>query len=399
MRYNIAKIYILVKYGDENLFMKLFVSLMAFISAVILCLVLHVASNMFIPLVIAWFILQILRPVIKIGKTLRLNAWLNITLVFAILTIAGIIGFKFVAVQVVEFGLVYDAYSDKLIEWFINLLNTLSIPPEAVKNFNWLGLLQDNARNISELVIALSSKFVLTLVFLMFMLLEAPFLDEKIKKAFGHNAERVQKILSTISEQVSRYLGTLALISIVTGIFAWIILTVLDVRLAAGWGVLTVLLNFIPTVGSIIATIPPVVMAIIQFSPSFFTPVLVLVSLTAIQLTIGNIITPKVMGDRLGVSPVIILLSLLLWGMIWGIPGALLSTPIVSIIKIVCENIPSLHSIAVLMGSGDFVMKSPNPPEKNSRIPVITSAVKEVVREKIAGAAKRISKKSQDKHK
>ena len=399
MRYNIAKIYILVKYGDENLFMKLFVSLMAFISAVILCVVLHVASNMFIPLVIAWFILQILRPVIKIGKTLRLNAWLNITLVFAILTIAGIIGFKFVAVQVVEFGLVYDAYSDKLIEWFINLLNTLSIPPEAVKNFNWLGLLQDNARNISELVIALSSKFVLTLVFLMFMLLEAPFLDEKIKKAFGHNAERVQKILSTISEQVSRYLGTLALISIVTGIFAWIILTVLDVRLAAGWGVLTVLLNFIPTVGSIIATIPPVVMAIIQFSPSFFTPVLVLVSLTAIQLTIGNIITPKVMGDRLGVSPVIILLSLLLWGMIWGIPGALLSTPIVSIIKIVCENIPSLHSIAVLMGSGDFVMKSPNPPEKNSRIPVITSAVKEVVREKIAGAAKRISKKSQDKHK
>ncbi len=399
MRYNIAKIYILVKYGDENLFMKLFVSLMAFISAVILCVVLHVASNMFIPLVIAWFILQILRPVIKIGTTLRLNAWLNITLVFAILTIAGIIGFKFVAVQVVEFGLVYDAYSDKLIEWFINLLNTLSIPPEAVKNFNWLGLLQDNARNISELVIALSSKFVLTLVFLMFMLLEAPFLDEKIKKAFGHNAERVQKILSTISEQVSRYLGTLALISIVTGIFAWIILTVLDVRLAAGWGVLTVLLNFIPTVGSIIATIPPVVMAIIQFSPSFFTPVLVLVSLTAIQLTIGNIITPKVMGDRLGVSPVIILLSLLLWGMIWGIPGALLSTPIVSIIKIVCENIPSLHSIAVLMGSGDFVMKSPNPPEKNSRIPVITSAVKEVVREKIAGAAKRISKKSQDKHK
>ena len=399
MRYNIAKIYILVKYGDENLFMKLFQSLMGFISAVILCVVLHVASNMFIPLVIAWFILQILRPVIKIGKTLRLNAWLNITLVFAILTIAGIIGFKFVAVQVVEFGLVYDAYSDKLIEWFINLLNSLSIPPEAVKNFNWLGLLQDNARNISELVIALSSKFVLTLVFLMFMLLEAPFLDEKIKKAFGHNAERVQKILSTISEQVSRYLGTLALISIVTGIFAWIILTVLDVRLAAGWGVLTVLLNFIPTVGSIIATIPPVVMAIIQFSPSFFTPVLVLVSLTAIQLTIGNIITPKVMGDRLGVSPVVILLSLLLWGMIWGIPGALLSTPIVSIIKIVCENIPSLHSIAVLMGSGDFVMKSPNPPEKNSRIPVITSAVKEVVREKIAGAAKRISKKSQDKHK
>ena len=368
---------------------------MGFISAVVLCVVLHVASNMFIPLVIAWFILQILRPVIKIGKTLRLNPWLNVTLVFATLTIAGLIGFKFVAVQVVEFGRVYDAYSDKLIEWFVNLLKTLSIPPEAVKNFNWLGLLQDNARNISELIIALSSKFVLTLVFLMFMLVEAPFLQEKINKAFGRNAERVQKILSTISEQVSRYLGTLALISFVTGVCAWIVLTVLDVRLAAGWGVLTFLLNFIPTVGSIIATIPPVVMAVIQFSPGLFKPVLVLVSLTAIQLTIGNIITPKVMGDRLGVSPVVILLSLLLWGMIWGIPGALLSTPIISIIKIVCENITSLNFIAVLIGSGDFVRRSPAPAEKNARVPEITSTVKE----KIANAAKKIGRKNQEKRK
>ena len=375
--------------------MKLFQSLMGFISAVVLCVVLHVASNMFIPLVIAWFILQILRPVIKIGKTLRLNPWLNVTLVFATLTIAGLIGFKFVAVQVVEFGRVYDAYSDKLIEWFVNLLKTLSIPPEAVKNFNWLGLLQDNARNISELIIALSSKFVLTLVFLMFMLVEAPFLQEKINKAFGRNAERVQKILSTISEQVSRYLGTLALISFVTGVCAWIVLTVLDVRLAAGWGVLTFLLNFIPTVGSIIATIPPVVMAVIQFSPGLFKPVLVLVSLTAIQLTIGNIITPKVMGDRLGVSPVVILLSLLLWGMIWGIPGALLSTPIISIIKIVCENITSLNFIAVLIGSGDFVRRSPAPAEKNARVPEITSTVKE----KIANAAKKIGRKNQEKRK
>jgi predicted PurR-regulated permease PerM len=154
----------------------------------------------------------------------------------------------------------------------------------------------------------------------------------------------------------------LTLISLVTGTFAWLILTIIGVKLAAGWGVLTFLLNFIPTVGSIIATIPPVVMAIIQFSPGFFKPILVLVSLTAIQVTIGNVITPKVMGDRLGVSPVMILLSLLLWAMIWGIPGALLSTPIISIIKIICENITSLRPIAVLIGSGEAALKIPMPP-------------------------------------
>ena len=360
--------------------------LIVFLSSIALCSVLHIASSVFIPLVIAWFILQMLRPVIQIGKTLRLNAWLNVALVFSILTCIGLAGFKFIAAQVVEFANVYALYSDKLMEWFINLMQTLSVPPEAVKDFNWLGILRDNARNISSLIIALSSKFVMTFVFLMFMLIEAPYLDDKIEKAFGRNAKRVKKILSTISEQVSQYLGTLALISFVTGVCAWIVLMMLDVQLAAGWGVLTFLLNFIPTVGSIIATIPPVVMAVIQFSPGLFKPFLVLMLLSAIQITIGNIITPKVVGDRLGVSPVVILLSLLLWGMIWGIPGALLSTPIISIIKIVCENIPSLHSIAVLIGSGESVKKIPVKNNSNS-VNVVST-----VKTKIASAAQKVHK-------
>ena len=133
--------------------------------------------------------------------------------------------------------------------------------------------------------------------------------------------------------------------------------------------------------GSIIATIPPVVMAIIQFSPGLFRPFVVLVSLTAIQLLIGNVITPKVMGDKLGVSPVMILLSLLLWGMIWGIPGALLSTPIISIIKIVCENLPVLHPIAILIGSGESVRKLPN---------VEVPEVVETVKKKITETAKKV---------
>ena len=365
--------------------MKVLLALMGFLSAVTLCFVLNIASNVFIPLVIAWFILQMLRPVTKLGNVLRFNAWLNVILVFAILTGAGLAGFKFIAAQVVEFGHVYTEYSDKLIDWAVNLMQTLSVPPEAVKNFDWFAILRSNASNISSVIIALSSKFVMTFVFLMFMMIEAPFLNDKINKAFGKNSERVRKILSTISEQVSQYLGTLALISFVTGVCAWLVLTVMGVRLAAGWGVLTFLLNFIPTVGSIIATIPPVVMAIIQFSPGLFRPFVVLVALTAIQLTIGNIITPKVMGDKLGVSPVMILLSLLLWGMIWGIPGALLSTPIISIIKIVCENIPVLHPIAVLIGSGESVRKLPD-----VKAPEVVGEVVETMKKKIAETAKKV---------
>ena len=373
--------------------MKLLLGLLGLLSAVTICFVLNIASSMFIPLVIAWFILQILRPVVQAGKTLRLTPWLNVILVFAVLSIAGIIGFKFVAAQVVEFANVYAVYSDKLIEWFAKLFDVLGIPPETVKNLDWFGILRSQASNISSVIIALSSKFVLTFVFLMFMMLEAPYLDEKIDAAFGRNAKRVKKILSSISEQVSQYLGTLALISLATGVCVWLVLMFLEVKLAAGWGVLTFLLNFIPTVGSIIATVPPIVMAIIQFSPGLFKPFIVLVSLTSIQLIIGNVITPKVMGDRLGVSPIVILLSLLLWGMIWGIPGALLSTPIVSIIKIVCENIPVLSSIAVLIGSGDSVRNSKKNTANEDTLSDVKTKIAETVRKFHAGRKNRGKKK------
>ena len=345
--------------------MKVMLGLMGLLSAIALCTVLNLASGVFIPLVIAWFILQVFRPVIQLGRRLRLHPFLNLTLVFVLLFCLGLIGVHFCAAQAAEFARVYSDYAPQLGARFDEFMTKLGTPPDVLSSFDWLGFLRSNVRNITELILGLSSKFVLTLVFLMFMLLEAPYVDEKINKAFsGPHAIRIKNILSTISEQISRYLGTLTLISLATGFCAWLVLTAMKVELATGWAVLTFLLNFIPTVGSIIATVPPVVMAGIQF-PSFFEPAVVLVSLTAIQITIGNVITPKVVGDRLGVSPVVILLSLLLWGTIWGVPGALLSVPIVSIIKIVCENIRSLRPIAVLMGSGEAALKIPLPQAVN----------------------------------
>lgn len=348
--------------------MKVLVGLVALLSAIALCTILNLASGVFIPLVVAWFILQVFRPVIKLGWKLHLPPILNITLVFAIFFSLCILGIYFCASQAVEFNQAYNLYYTKLNTMFQDILKALNIPPTIISNVNWLDLLGRYLRNVSELLLTFSSKFVLTLVFLMFMLLEAPYVNEKIDKSFSDaNAFKIKNILDSISQQISRYLGTLSLISLVTGFCAWLVLTAIGVELAAGWGVLTFLLNFIPTVGSIIATIPPVLMATLQFSPGLVKPLIVLVSLTAIQITIGNVITPKVVGDRLGLSPVVILLSLLLWGTIWGIPGALLSVPIASIIKIICENIQSLRPIAVLMGSGQAALLASPPVVKEKK--------------------------------
>lgn len=347
---------------------KVLVGLMGFLSAIALCLVLNMASGVFIPLVIAWFLLQIFRPVTKLGGRLKLPPMLNISLVFALLLCIGLLGVKFVALQVTEFSHIYSQYSSKLSETMIDLMKVLNIPSETVIDFNLGYWLRSNVRNISELAIALSSKIVMTLVFLAFMILEAQYIDDKIKKAFmGVNAVRVKNILDTVSKQISSYLGALTLISVATGLCAWLILLAIGVKLATSWAVITIVLNFIPTVGSIIATIPPVVMAFIQFSPSYFRPLLVLALLTSIQITIGNVITPKVVGDRLGLSPIVILLSLLLCSMIWGIPGAVLSTPIASIIKIICENTRALYPIAVIMGSGEATRKMQSVVSHNRR--------------------------------
>jgi predicted PurR-regulated permease PerM len=114
---------------------------------------------------------------------------------------------------------------------------------------------------------------------------------------------------------------------------------------------LAFVLNFIPTIGSIVASVPPILVAIVQHYPNPTPVVLTLLALLGIQFTIGNILTPKIMGDTLDLSPVVILISLMFWGIIWGVVGALLSVPIAVMIKIICENVEALDFVAVLMSA------------------------------------------------
>ena len=159
-------------------------------------------------------------------------------------------------------------------------------------------------------------------------------------------------MVTSISSQISHYLSLQFLISFTTGSIVWGALTVIGVDFAATWGALAFFLNFIPTIGSILASIPPILIAFIQYYPSVWPGIITLVAITTIQLVIGNGVAPKVMGDRLNLSPVVVLLSLLFWGWLWGVVGALLAIPITAAIKIVCENFSELRPISVMMGSG-----------------------------------------------
>ena len=333
--------------------MKLLTALVAVLCAISVGALLHLASGIFIPLVIAWFMLQIFSPILALGRKLKLPPAVNLLLVSIIFLGVCYLGVVFSANQIVEFNRIFAEYSPKLNEMVFNIMAALQIPPEALLNINWLDILRQHLLDISGMVYDLFAHIFLILIFFMLMLLEAPSLGNKIDMAFSeHTSAKIKNIMSSIAYEISSYLGTLTLIGLATGVCVWIILAVIGVELAAGWAVLAFFMNYIPNIGAVISTALPVAMAVLQFSPGYVQPAVVLLLVSGVQFVFGNIVAPKMLGDKLGLSPVVIMISFLVWGTIWGIAGAILSVPIASIIKIVCENVPPLKPIAILMGNG-----------------------------------------------
>ncbi|UCE85336.1 MAG: AI-2E family transporter [Deltaproteobacteria bacterium] len=152
-----------------------------------------------------------------------------------------------------------------------------------------------------------------------------------------------------LESRVKRYLVTQAVISAATGVLVWLVLELLGVDLAMVFGLFAFLLNFIPTVGSIIATLLP--LPVVLFSPDMtaLSAALAIAIPGSIQFTIGNIIAPKVMGDSFEIHPIAILLALILWGMIWGIVGMLLATPITAVMKILFERLDGTRPLANIL--------------------------------------------------
>ena len=129
----------------------------------------------------------------------------------------------------------------------------------------------------------------------------------------------------------------------------WIVLKAFGVDFAALFGLLAFFLNFIPNIGSFLAMALRVGFTFFQFG-DFWTPFWVFAITEGLDAVLGNYIEPRVMGKGLGLSPLLVFFSLLFWGWLWGIPGMILSVPLTAVVRIVCQNVPSLRPVAVLMG-------------------------------------------------
>jgi len=201
------------------------------------------------------------------------------------------------------------------------------------------------------------SNIFLVLIYVLFLMLEQGTFTNKIAAIFPDSARResIMSILSHAQEDIQTYLWIKTVTSTITGFISYFILLLVGVDFAGFWAFTIFLLNFIPTVGSIIATLFPAMLALIQFE-TLYQFVVVLVGVGAVQVMVGNFLEPKLMGSSLNVSPFVVMMSLTLWGSIWGVAGMFLSVPITVMMLIVFAHFQRTRYLAILL-SGDGSLK------------------------------------------
>jgi len=212
--------------------------------------------------------------------------------------------------------------------------------------------IRDLVPKVASAVSSLLGQAGLIVVYVIFLLIEQRRFDRKLSVLFPDpDRERwVRGVLGRIQTDIQTYIWIKTLTSVLTGAVSYAVLTIVGVDYAPFWAVIIFLLNYIPTIGSLLGVTFPAVLALVQFgSPA---PFLVIVGvLGAVQFTIGNIIEPRLMGRSLNMSPLVVILSLVVWGQVWGVVGMFLCVPLTGMIMIVLTYVPRARWVAVLLSS------------------------------------------------
>jgi len=203
--------------------------------------------------------------------------------------------------------------------------------------------------SLKGVVAALSNIFVVILI-LVFMLLESTTFPTKLRLILGEGERGETSRLSGVTEQIQRYLAIKTVTSLVTGLAIGIWVAVVGLDFIVVWALVAFLLNYIPNIGSVVAAVPAVLLAFVQLGPG--AGLAVALGYLVVNTVVGNIIEPALLGRSLGLSTLVVFLSLVFWGWMWGTIGMLLSVPLTMIVKILLENTEDLAWIAILLDSG-----------------------------------------------
>ena len=310
------------------------------------------AGDLLVPFLLSAFIAIISSPPLFWLKEKGLSTWLSLITVVTAILLIGLVVVGLVGSSVTTLTSDLPIYEEKIrqhITVIITWLEFRGIDTSGIdiaEIFNPGRVMRFVAAFLSNLRRLLTNGFLILLI-VIFMLVEAVNLPTKLQSILGAGKQAFSN-LDTFINRVRNYMAIKTGISLVTGVVVAVWLAILGVDYAMLWGLLAFVLNYVPNIGSIIAALPAVLLAFIQLG--IFKAVAVAVGFAVINVVMGNVIEPKFMGQRLGLSTLVVFLSLLFWGWVLGPVGMLLSVPLTITAKIALDSREETRWLSVLLG-------------------------------------------------
>ena len=315
----------------------------------------QMAKVLLVPFLIAAFLALItVRPMLwmqqKKGVPSIIAALIIVIVIMLILAVVGTI----LGSSIADFTAALPVYQarldvivDRVLDFFVKHLN-------AYASMQNLGDMIDPGWAMGLVASILNSlKGVLTNTFLIifttiFILLEASSVGTKVEAAFGRSANSLERPRIFL-QNLGRYLGIKTIVSFATGLCAGVLTWAIGLDFPLLWAMLAFLLNYIPTIGSIIAAVPAILLALVQLGPAAAGATAI--GFAAINVVFGNAIEPRLLGYGVGISPLIVFVGLVFWGWVFGPVGMLLSVPLTMTLKLALESDERSRWIAILIGS------------------------------------------------
>ena len=320
---------------------------------------LRAAAEVVLPFLVAVFLAVVSVPLIRwLERRLVPQPLAVLGTVLAAVGVIGLMGLV-VGQSVNEFGEAaprYQARLQELMDSAVILLDNVGVPAEEFRALDLLpGDLFEMVGGALGAIASFASNSFLVVLTAIFIMMEVAGFGAKLRAAFGEEANFGP--FDQMTQQVQKYLVIKTAISGGTGLVVGLWVWALGLDFALLWGLVAFILNFIPNLGSIIAAVPAVMLALLQFGPA--RAGVIAVGYVGINVVFGNFIEPMLMGRRLGLSTLVVFVSLVFWGWVWGPIGMLFSVPLTMVVKIALENTKDFRWVAIMLDTNPSVSTRP----------------------------------------
>ncbi len=325
--------------------------LLALAAFVIVIAGIRAAEAILVPFLIALFLAVICYPVILWFSRKGIPVWAGVLVLVGVIILLEMALASLIGSSVTSFSRNVPLYQARLKNVYVDIVLWLEShgieKMDPVKEFDPTSIMPIAATMLRQLAGLLKNTF-FVLITLIFILFEAGGISAKLQAVFMGREDTLDNYAKILGG-VNRFLGIKTLTSAATGILVATWLIILGVDYPLLWGVVAFLLNYIPTIGSIIAAVPALLLALVQLGPTAMG--VCAVGYFIINITISNFIEPRFMGDGVGLSALVVFLSMAFWGWVLGPAGMLLSVPLTMSVKIAASANPRMEWVAIMLGS------------------------------------------------